>query len=150
MTQMDSTVFVREATPVDADILVRHARLSAQESDLYRGSIQPVLLDAPRAWVAGWGSTVFGSLTAGEITPDNWHISLVFVEQEAREMGIGDALVQHALAQISQLKGKWISAQAQPGDRSLKNLFERHGLVAQTITVGKSLIDPSTEEHASQ
>jgi ribosomal protein S18 acetylase RimI-like enzyme len=147
---MDSMVFVREAQPHDAEVLVRHGQLSAQESHLYRGSIQQASLALPRSWVAGWGSTVFGSLTAGEITPGHWHISLVFVEQEAREMGVGDALVQHVLSQISQASGTWISAQAQPGDRSLKNLFERHGLVAQTITVGKSLIDPSTEEHASQ
>jgi ribosomal protein S18 acetylase RimI-like enzyme len=147
---MDSELFVREAQPHDLDLLARHGQLSAEESHLYRGSIQQVTLGVPRAWVAGWGSTVFGSLTAGEITPGHWHISLVFVEQEAREMGVGDALVQHVLAHISHAEGTWISAQAQPGDRSLKNLFERHGLVAQTITVGKSLIDPSTEEHASQ
>jgi ribosomal protein S18 acetylase RimI-like enzyme len=147
---MDSEIFVREAQPHDADLIARHGQLSVQESHLYRGSIQQVPLAVSRTWVAGWGSTVFGSLTAGEITPGNWHISLVFVEQEAREMGVGDALVQHVLAQVSQAKGTWISAHAQPGDRSLKNLFERHGLVAQTITVGKSLIDPSTEEHASQ
>ena len=143
-------VFVREALPSDADALAHHEQLSAQESNLYRGSIQPITLADSRTWVAGWGTTVFGSLTAGEITPGNWHISRVFVEHEAREMGIGDALVQHVLRQIARANGKWISAQAQPGDRSLKNLFERHGLVAQTITVGRSLIDPSTEEHASQ
>jgi GNAT superfamily N-acetyltransferase len=147
---MDSMIFVRESQPSDAEMLAHHGQLSAQESDLYRGSIQQIPLAVSRSWVAGWGSTVFGSLTAGEITPGIWHISLVFVEQEAREMGIGDALVQHVLSQISQANGIWISAQAQPGDRSLKNLFERHGLVAQTITVGKSLIDPSTEEHASR
>lgn len=147
---MDSKIFVREAQSSDAELLALHGRLSAQESDLYRGSIQQVPMTGSRTWVGGWGSTICGSLTAGEITPGNWHISLVFVEQEAREMGIGDALVQHVLAQISEAKGTWISAQAQPGDRSLKNLFERHGLVAQTITVGKSLIDPSIVERASQ
>lgn len=147
---MDSQIFVREAQSHEDDLLIRHRQLSIQESHLYRGAIQQVPLTESRAWVAGWGTTVFGSLTAGEITPGYWHISLVFVEQEAREMGVGDALVQHVLTQISQANGTWLSAQAQPGDRSLKNLFERHGLVAQTITVGRSLIDPSTEEHASQ
>jgi ribosomal protein S18 acetylase RimI-like enzyme len=147
---MESQLFVREAQPHDADLLARHGQLSAEESRLYRGSIQQASLALPRSWVAGWGSTVLGSLTAGEITPGHWHISLVFVEQEAREVGVGDALVQHVLAHITRTKGTWISAHAQPGDRSLKNLFERHGLVAQTITVGKSLTDPSTEEHASQ
>jgi ribosomal protein S18 acetylase RimI-like enzyme len=147
---MNSELFVRKAQPHDADLLVRHGQLSAEESHLYRGSVQQVALEVSHTWVAGWGSTVFGSLTAGETAPGHWHISLVFVEKEAREMGVGDALLQHVLAQISQDQGIWISAHAQPGDRSLKNLFERHGLVAQTITVGRSLIDPSTEEHASQ
>lgn len=147
---MESMVFVREAQPSDSQIVSLHEQLSIQESAAYRGSIQRMHLTSSRTWVAGWGTTVLGSLTAGEIAPGSWHISLVFVEQQAREMGIGDALVQYVLHQITHVKGSWISAQAQPGDRSLKNLFERHGLVAQTITVGKSLIDPSTEEHASQ
>jgi ribosomal protein S18 acetylase RimI-like enzyme len=150
MATMESMVFVRDAQHIDAQIVLRHEQLSVQESAAYRGSIQLQQVTASRTWVAGWGTTIFGSLTVGETTPRCWHITCVFVEQQAREMGIGDALVQHALSQIAQVNGSWVGAQAQPGDRSLKNLFERHGLVAQTITVGKSLIDPSTEEHASQ
>ena len=33
----------------------------------------------------------------------------------------------------------WLQSSALPGDRAMKNLFERHGLVAQTIIVGKKL-----------
>jgi hypothetical protein len=33
----------------------------------------------------------------------------------------------------------WVQSSAMPGDRAMKNLFERHGLVAQTIIVGKKL-----------
>jgi ribosomal protein S18 acetylase RimI-like enzyme len=144
MTFMDSLVFVRNAQPMDQDQLDRHRQLSAQESSLYRGFIPEVTIAPSHVWVGGWGATIFGSLWASEISPSRWHISLVFVEPDAREMGIGDALVQHALNHIAHVHGTWISAYAQPGDRSLKNLFERHGLVAQTITVGKSLNDPST------
>jgi GNAT superfamily N-acetyltransferase len=74
----------------------------------------------------------------------------VYVEPDAREIGIGDALVLHAIDFLRSQKATWIGAQAQPGDRALKNLFERHGLVAQTIIVGRPVIDPSTEVDASQ
>lgn len=150
MAPMESKVFVRDAQPSDSEVVSHHEFLSIKESASYRGSIQQLEMSSTRTWVAGWGTTVFGSLTAGEISPGAWHINFVFIEQEARETGIGDALMQYVLTQIAHVHGVWISAQAQPGDRSLKNLFERHGLVAQTITVGKSLIDPSIEEHASR
>jgi predicted GNAT family N-acyltransferase len=147
---MESHVFVRPAQEHDADLLLRHQQLSIEESANYRGMIEQVDVVSPHIWVAGFGTTVFASLTAAEISTGSWHVVRVFVEHEAREMGIGDALLQHVLTHIAKANGTWVSAQAQPGDRSLKNLFERHGLVAQTITVGKSLSDPSRQEHASQ
>jgi hypothetical protein len=46
------------------------------------------------------------------------------------------------LACLRELQHKnvsWVQSSALPGDRAMKNLFERHGLVAQTIIVGKKL-----------
>jgi len=63
----------------------------------------------------------------------------VFVVPDAREIGLGDALVLHLLDELRGLGVSHVSAHALPGDRAMKNLFERHGLVAQTIVVGKSL-----------
>jgi ribosomal protein S18 acetylase RimI-like enzyme len=102
------------------------------------------------SFVAGVGSTVFGSLVLNQTEGSRWTLTHVYVEPNAREIGIGDALVLHAIDFLRSQKATWIGAQAQPGDRALKNLFERHGLVAQTIIVGRTVIDPSTEVDASQ
>lgn len=151
VNQAPIDIFVRASMPDDASTISHHHRLSEDESTQYRGTL-PSLAQGSRSltFVAGVGSTVFGSLTLTEITPRRWNISHVFVEQEAREIGIGDALVLHALGALRHEDAEWCSGQAQPGDRALKNLFERHGLVAQTILVGRSLNDPSTEADASQ
>lgn len=77
-------------------------------------------------------------------------ITAVHVHANAREAGIADALLHFVIDYCQKSDVRWISGSAQPGDRALKNLFERHGLVAQRITVGKSLSDPSTEERASR
>lgn len=144
MPSENEMVFVRGAQTIDASTIDRHIELSIEESLEYRGRIiSQKFSTESKSWVAGWGTSIFGSLIAGVTAPGQWHISHVFVEREAREMGIGDALVQHALASITKQNATWIGASAQPGDRSMKNLFERHGLIAQTITVGKSLSDPS-------
>lgn len=125
--------------------------MSQREALDYRGFI-PETAPSSRSvcFVAGVGTTVFGSLELSQNSTDSWTITHVFVEKEAREIGIGDALVQHAVAFLQLEKATWIAGQAQPGDRALKNLFERHGLVAQTILVGRSLNDPSTVVDASQ
>jgi hypothetical protein len=48
-------------------------------------------------------------------------------------------LIQALISDLPSRGVKEIEAQALPGDRGMKNLFERHGLIAQTIIVGKSL-----------
>ncbi len=143
-------VFVRAALQSDDAVIQRHVTESQAEAREYRGSVVPV---QPKqddvSFVAGVGDTVFGSLVLSRISNSEWTISHVFVEKAAREIGIGDALVINALTFLETQNASWIGAQAQPGDRALKNLFERHGLVAQTIIVGRKLSDPSTAVDAS-
>lgn len=151
VNQAPIEIFVRASVPDDVLTISQHQRLSQDESTKYRGTLPPSAQGSRSlTFVAGVGSTVFGSLTLTELSPRCWNISHVFVEQEAREIGIGDALVVHALDILRNEDAEWCSGQAKPGDRALKNLFERHGLVAQTILVGRSLNDPSTEADASQ
>lgn len=151
VNQAPIEVFVRASASDDASTISSHHRLATDESTNYRGSLPtPAQGSRTLTFVAGVGNTVFGSLSLTELAPGRWNITHVFVEQEAREIGIGDALVLHALDVLRREKAEWCSGQAQPGDRALKNLFERHGLVAQTILVGRSLNDPSTEVDASQ
>lgn len=66
-------------------------------------------------------------------------ITHAFVEDGARELGLGDAMVEHAIAAVRQRGLAGIEATALPGDRETKNLFERAGLTARKITVYKSL-----------
>ncbi len=145
------SIFVRRAVADDREKILRHEELARQESSKYRGTPYQTSVEGEElSLVSGVGDTVFGSLLAVFTSSTTCRIDLVFVEQAAREIGIGDAMLQHLITRCKELGVTWIAASAQPGDRAMKNLFERHGLVAQTILVGKSLSDLSTEEHASQ
>lgn len=135
------SIFVRQANVEDADVIQKHRQMSEQESIQYRGSIalsktEPI---SRFAFVAGLGVTVMGSLIASQSPDKSWTIESVFVETACRDIGIGDALVVACLRELHLAKATWVRSHALPGDRATKNLFERHGLVAQTITVGKSL-----------
>lgn len=132
-------------------LISRHKELAKEESSKYRGAPYSGAGQGKIVhFVGGLGMTAFGSLSAVFTTSTSCHIQHVFVERSAREVGLGDSLLR-ALIELCRDSGiTWIAASAQPGDRAMKNLFERHGLVAQTILVGKSLIDPSTAGRASQ
>ena len=80
-----------------------------------------------------------GSLVSTPNETNTWAIEFVYVDAACREIGIGDALVIAGLQELVQRKATWVQSSAMPGDRAMKNLFERHGLVAQTIIVGKKL-----------
>lgn len=133
-------VFVRLALPEDANTFIQHQQASTEEASRYRGS---VVAQTPQGddlrIVAGVGNTVFGTLTATPITNSRWFVTHVYVDPQAREIGLGDALLDFAMTEVAQRGGTWLGGQALPGDRAMKNLFERHGLVAQTIWVGKDL-----------
>lgn len=136
----DLSIFVRPATEDDAAILLTHRELSRQEATQYRGSVlKPSIDESGFTLVAGVGSTVMGSLVSTPSGTNTWAIEFVFVDSACREIGIGDALVIAGLRELVQRKATWVQSSAMPGDRAMKNLFERHGLVAQTIIVGKKL-----------
>jgi GNAT superfamily N-acetyltransferase len=144
-------IFVRGALDADNESVARHQALASEESLKYRGAPFRTTVDGDVViLVAGVGDTVLGSLRAILTSPMSCQIQHVYVEQPAREIGIGDALIRHVIDHCKSAGISWVAASAQPGDRAMKNLFERHGLVAQTILVGKSLSDPSIAEHASQ
>jgi GNAT superfamily N-acetyltransferase len=144
-------IFVRDALVADEASIAEHQSLAFEESSKYRGApFQTTVKGSVVALVGGVGETVFGSIRAIVTSSTSCQIQHVFVKQSAREIGIGDALVRHLIDHCKRSGITWVTASAQPGDRAMKNLFERHGLVAQTILVGKSLSDPSIAEHASQ
>lgn len=66
-------------------------------------------------------------------------IDQVFVHADARELGFGDGLVAAALDWARDGSAELIEAETLPGDRNLKNLYERAGVTARLITVSKRL-----------
>lgn len=74
-----------------------------------------------------------------DVRRDRGFVSHVYVELEARELGLGDTMVEHALEAVEAAGLSGIEAVALPGDRETKNLFERAGMKARKLTVYKSL-----------
>lgn len=134
-----SSLFVRHASQDDLKTVNEHARASRAEASQYRGTVQQQTTDEPGlVLVAGVGTTIMGSATA-QIHGNRADIVNIYVEPDAREIGIGDALLSQLVGELRRRKVSYVNAQALPGDRATKNLFERHGLIAQTIIVGKPL-----------
>ena len=137
---MSSTsAFVRLATQSDAEAINEHRSSAQIEAQQYRGSLtssDPI--GTEMLFVAGYGATVMGSACIF-INGTSADLQHVFVTPEAREVGLADSLITHILSDMQKRGVSRISGKALPGDRATKNLFERHGLIAQTIIVGKSL-----------
>ena len=66
-------------------------------------------------------------------------VDQVYVAPDARELGFGDALVAAAMQWGREAGAKLFEAETLPGDRNLKNLYERAGVTARLITVSKRL-----------
>jgi GNAT superfamily N-acetyltransferase len=66
----------------------------------------------------------------------------LFVEPEARGVGIGRRLMEDVVAWAVEADCDGVDALALPGDRATKNFFEGFGLVARTILVHRSLRPP--------
>jgi GNAT superfamily N-acetyltransferase len=66
-------------------------------------------------------------------------IDQVFVHPDARELGFGDALVADAMRIGRDAGMRLVEAETLPGDRDLKNLYERAGVTARLIVVSRVL-----------
>ncbi len=65
----------------------------------------------------------------------------LFVLPEAREVGVGEEVMNQILAWVDEKGCRGIDAAALPGDRQTKNFFESNGLVARAIIVHRDLRD---------
>lgn len=88
--------------------------------------------------VADLDGLVVGYLVA-LVEGDLVHIDEVFVRPEARELGFGDALLAEALELGRRAGASLVEGEALPGDRTVKNLFERAGITARKIIVSAPL-----------
>ncbi|MEY2423942.1 MAG: hypothetical protein QOI95_4009 [Acidimicrobiaceae bacterium] len=63
----------------------------------------------------------------------------VYVEPEARGVGVGEALLDDVVAWATERHCVGIDSLALPGNRETKNFFESFGLVARAIVVHRPL-----------
>ncbi len=68
-------------------------------------------------------------------------ITDLYVEPEARGVGVGEAIVELLLDWSREQGCRGVDAIALPGDRQTKNFFERFGFTARAIVVHRSLRD---------
>ena len=154
---MTSTVplfAVRSATVADAVALSDLEREARIEITAFRG--HEMLLSEIESIGALWGSTVGNTLslvlvaeTSGQIvgyakgdisaTSTSCVVSHIYVDQMARQIGIGAGLIAE-LARVAKSRGcTTLDALALPGDRKMKNLYERVGMPARLLIASKTL-----------
>lgn len=63
----------------------------------------------------------------------------VYVTPDARELGFGDELLAAAVGQARATGATTLDGEALPGDRDVKNLYERAGIKARLIVVSTPL-----------
>lgn len=145
---------VRRAEPTDTAAL---AQLEAEAREALVAARGGAALLAERAAVGDWGAALadatrlvwVGTIDAVVLgyvellvpagPGGTGVVRQVYVHPEARELGLGDELLEAAIAATVAAGGATVESVALPGDRETKNLFERAGLTARLITVAKRL-----------
>ena len=138
---------VRRATPTDISALdeleseARHAVLSTRGGQRWCA----VVPARTGRWFDGETAVFLAVLEqvpvgylvlrCGEVA----EVESVWVDPGAREVGFGDWLLEAALNAAIDAGSRLLEGTALPGDRDLKNLFERAGIVARAITVSVQL-----------
>ena len=67
------------------------------------------------------------------------NIREVFVASEMRSVGVGEAMMDYLLSEAERSSAISILGRALPGDRDLKNFFERFKITARVIEVERKL-----------
>jgi GNAT superfamily N-acetyltransferase len=150
----------RAATPDDLPALVELARALRAELRGMRGGALWELRDARpepfddafRALLAREdASLVVGTIDAAvigyaavelETLRDGTRLGVItelFVDPEARGVGVGEAIAAQLVAFCTQAGCIGIDATALPGHRDTKNFFERTGFTARSLTMHKPL-----------
>ena len=102
--------------------------LSRPDSSVYLGTID--------------GTAVgYGLLTVKTVSDGSLHavVDELFVEEDAREVGVGEALIDALIGDAKSRGARAIQSLALPGDRATKNFFESQGMVARAIVVHRWL-----------
>lgn len=148
----------RPATPDDLAEIDRLAALARDEVRALRGGELllrrearpegpvplPAATDPDTALIVGTidGVVVGYGRVRAETLRDGGRLAVVeelFVEPDARGVGVGEAIMEALLAFAAGRGCCGIDAVALPGDRETKNFFERFGLTARAIVVHRRL-----------
>jgi ribosomal protein S18 acetylase RimI-like enzyme len=128
-----ATWSVREARPEPLDAGYA-ALLTRDDAAIVVGTIDDV--------VVGFGVGRIERLRDGS---DHGVVDELFVEPDARSVGVGEAVVEGLLAFFRARGCAGADALALPGNRAAKNFFEQQGFVARAIVMHKRLSDADTE-----
>jgi GNAT superfamily N-acetyltransferase len=151
---------VRPATGADLDRLEAMARAAVEELTAAKGGIvwrrhgarhEPLRdglatdLEEPRSQVlvGTIDDAVVGyAVTTVEALADGGDLAVLrdlYVEPDARGVGVGAALMEGVLAWARERECMGVDSVALPGSRETKNFFESFGLVARAIIVHRTL-----------
>ena len=127
------------ATQRGGEALIASFRRSLTPSDTLE-----LTMSNPNAmvWCGVWEGAVVGysiAVSSKEDDSDIVTITDLYTTPEARDVGIGEVLLEAAIAWAIAIGAVAIDAQALPGARESKNLYERLGLTARLITVRRDL-----------
>ena len=139
---------VRRAIAADVDELARLERESRAALVDQRGGARWLEVHAPVQWDAAIAEDRVHLGTIDEVpvgfivvvrADTVLSIETVYVTPQARELGFGDTLLAVATDYGRAIGATWLEAEALPGDRATKNLYERAGITARSITVSTRL-----------
>jgi GNAT superfamily N-acetyltransferase len=107
--------------------------LTAALSDGRRGLWVGTLAEEIVGYAAARVETLFDGRPLGVVED-------LYVEPEARAVGVGESLVNVVLAWSSQRECVGVDAHALPGSRATKNFFEESGFTARLLVMHRALV----------
>jgi ribosomal protein S18 acetylase RimI-like enzyme len=119
-----------------------------------RDSLAAALADPDHLVLAGTiDGTVIGYAVVGlEALADGSRLGVVsdvYVEPEARSVGVGEAMIDQVLAWCTDAGCVGVDALALPGNRHTKNFFETFGFKARALVVHRPLVEPPLREEVA-
>jgi GNAT superfamily N-acetyltransferase len=145
-------LIVRDASPDDAPIITALAEAAAAALDDERGGALHRNHDLAHFDPAGFidvarrvvlvgliDAALLGYACVETVEHRQAVLRALYVDPEAREVGLGESLMDAVLAWCRKHDCVGVDAVALPGDRETKNFFETNSLVARAIIVHRDL-----------
>ena len=137
------TVNVREATLVDASVIVRligeHAASSGEQSPITEAYVATYLASSTsRVLLAEVQNRVVGLLSYS-LRPDLFHagpscfLEELIAEETARGQGVGSALVTELFSRLTPLACAEVSVAVMPDNHRAIKFYRAHGLVEEAL-----------------